>query len=80
MSFWTTFNSQTLTTIVDETGAPAVTYVWYATAGNANNTNKAVWNIKRITDDDAWNIEISFAWSISEFDNIWDDRATLSYA
>jgi len=79
MAYWQEFNVQWLTAIVDETGAPAVSYIWYTTPWNLSNTASPVWIIKRITDDLAWNVTIAFAWNKNSNKNIWDDRATLNY-
>ena len=79
MAFWRETNTQTLSTIVDETGAPAVTYIGYATPGNLPNKSNPVWSIKKITDDSAGNVEVSFAGKNDDNDNVWDDRATLVY-
>lgn len=42
-------------------------------------TSAASWRIKKIVDAGT-SIEITFADGNSNFDNIWDDRASLSYS
>jgi hypothetical protein len=79
MAYWQEFNTQSLTTLVDETGAPAVIYIGYASPGNASNTSLPRRTIKRITDDGAGNCEIWFAGKNNDSDNVWDDRASLIY-
>ena len=60
--------------LVDEDGS--YTYVGEATPGSA--TSAAVWRIKRIEDVDG-DLEIRFANSSSDFDKLWDNRATYTY-
>jgi hypothetical protein len=79
MSYWSQFNSQLSTTKVDETGAPGVIYVGYASAWNDSNTNLPRRTIKRVTDDGAGNTAISFAGRKTSATNIWDDRTSLIY-
>lgn len=62
-------------TIVDEASA-SIIYVGYALPGNV--TSSAVWKIKRIQVVGTETI-IGYADSNAFFDNVWDDRASLSY-
>lgn len=63
-------------TEVDEVSA-SVTYVGIAAPGTA--TSAASWQIKKIITTGA-DIEIVFADGNSNFDNVWDNRAGLSYS
>lgn len=65
-----------LETIVDEANS-TTTYVGYAKLGYAN-TTQANWKIKRITISGSETI-IQYADSNAEFDNVWDNRASLVY-
>lgn len=55
----------------------SVIYLGNAVAGTA--TNSATWKIRRITEtgDDA---VIEYADGNAAFDNVWDNRASLSYS
>lgn len=55
--------------------ASGKTYV--GTSQNGSTTAVAAWQIKRI--DDATG-DITFADGDPDFDNVWDDRTTLSYS
>jgi hypothetical protein len=84
------WNPDTLSYEVATTNAPApalyaleldeasatVTYVGEAEAGSA--TSGAVWRVKRITTTGA---DLSIKWADGDtlFDNVWDNRASLSY-
>lgn len=61
---------------LDEASA-SVTYVGNATPGSV--TSSAVWQVKKITITGA-DIAITWADGDAEFDNVWDDRATLTYS
>lgn len=61
-------------TRVDEASA-TVTYVGEAAAGSA--TSGAVWLIKKI--DETSGIVITFADGNTNYDNVWDNRAALTY-
>lgn len=63
-------------TIVDEAN-DTTTYVGYAKPGYAD-TSQANWKIKRIRISGTETI-IEFADSNADFDNVWDDRASLDY-
>jgi hypothetical protein len=62
-------------TELDDAG-DGVTYVGEATPGTATSTD--AWRIKRITETGP---DVSVQWADGDafFDNIWDDRLTLSY-
>lgn len=61
---------------VDSAGA-GVTYIGYAAAGTA--TSAASWGIKRFTET---GLDVAVAWADGNKtkDNIWDNRASLSYS
>ena len=61
---------------LDEASA-TVTYVGEAAAGSA--TAGAAWRIKRITTTGA-DLSVQWADGDTNFDNVWDNRAGLSYA
>lgn len=67
--------STTSKTIIDEASA-TITYIGEADLGSA--TSAAVWRIKRISVAGSITT-IEFADSNANFDNIWDNRAALSY-
>lgn len=60
-----------------EKASASVTYVGKALPGSE--TNEAVWQIKKITSVGP-DLSIEFADGNSDFDNIWDDRAGLTYS
>jgi|ETNvirome_6_1000_1030641.scaffolds.fasta_scaffold13580_3 hypothetical protein len=53
-----------------------VTYIGQAAPGSTS--NQAVWRIQRVNIVGS-SIEILYADSNDNFDNVWDDRGTLSY-
>lgn len=57
-----------------------VTYIGWAAPGTA--TSAASWRVKRITESSlgSGDYEMVFADGDSDFDNVWDNRASLSYA
>ena len=59
-----------------ENASSTVTYVGQAAPGTA--TNAAAWRIKRITDTGS-TVTVDWANGSDAFDQIWDDRATLTY-
>lgn len=68
--------SEDLAIRIDET-SNTVTYFGYAAVGSANSS--AVWKIKRMT----VSLKITtvvYADGDTNFDNIWDNRASLSYS
>ena len=63
-----------LLVLVDE--VDTVTYVGRAEPGAA--TSSAIWQISKIIDGAV--MQVLFADGNSDFDNVWDDRASLSYS
>lgn len=61
---------------LDDAGG-GVTYVGNAVAGSV--TSASVWQIKKIVES-AGDITITYADGDSLFDNIWDNRASLTYS
>jgi hypothetical protein len=59
--------------------SPTITYVGEAPTGT--DTSKALWRIKRI-DSNAPGTVLTMTWADgnSDFDNVWDNRASLSYS
>ena len=53
-----------------------VTYIGQAIVGSSE--SDSVWQIKRITTTGSV-IDIKFADGDSDFDNVWNDRASLTY-
>lgn len=68
--------SSTLDLLLDDTTTANNTYIWEATIWSA--TSSAVWRIKKL-DETSW-LLLWWADSDANFDNIWDDRASLSYS
>lgn len=66
----------TLATIVDEVSA-SITYLGKADPGTA--TASALWQIQRITTSGT-TTTVQFADGNSDFDNVWNNRASLSYS
>jgi hypothetical protein len=62
-------------TILDEAGA-GVSYMGEAAPGTG--TDEALWRIRRITES-AGDVTVEWADGDSSFDNVWDDRAGLTY-
>ena len=62
--------------VVDEADATTI-YVGEATPGTA--TSAASWRVKRV-DSSSITAEILYADGNDSFDNIWDNRASLSYS
>lgn len=65
-----------LTTRIDEASS-TVTYIGEAAPGTA--TSSALWRVKKI-DSTTNPTKIVFADGNDLFDNVWDDRASLSYS
>lgn len=64
------------TVLLDETGA-GVTYV--GRAAPSSPTSLAVWQIKKLeTNGNVFSV--SYANGNSNFDSVWDDRASLNYS
>lgn len=62
--------------VVDDTTTASVTYVGKARPGSV--TSSAVWQVKKI--DQTSGVVITWADGNTLFDNIWDNRASLSYS
>lgn len=70
------FSKQEEPSIIDDTGVGGITYVGFAKTGAS--TAAARWKIKKITEVGTITT-IQYADGNSKFDNIWDDRASLTY-
>jgi hypothetical protein len=72
----------TLEKQVDFTDSDATVYQGFAEPGAL--TSQAVWRITKTTftsnSPNSDDVEVRFADSNSDFDNVWDDRASLSYS
>lgn len=68
--------SSSLTLQMDEAGS-GITYVGEAAIGSA--TSAAVWRIKRLDESGSPELIIKWADGDADFDNIWDNRASLTY-
>ena len=53
-------------------------YVGEAPPGSA--TSSAVWRIKKVTWSDSKATAVEWADGNTKFDNVWDDRASLTYS
>jgi len=62
---------------MDDAGA-GITYVGESSPGSV--TSAAVWRIKKLDESVADDLTILWADGNSSFDNVWDDRAGLSYS
>lgn len=71
-----TTHAAQLTTRLDDATTSNITYIGEASVGA--NEGSASWRIKRI--DETSNLKILFADGNSNFDNIWSNRASLSYS
>jgi len=67
---------QSVKTLVDDVGG-GVTYVGEANPGTATYTN--TWRIRQITEVGA-DVSVLWADGNDNFDNIWDNRASLVYS
>lgn len=65
-----------LTLRLDDTTTANVTYVGYGGIGAA--TSAATWRIKKL--DETTGLVITWADGNRKFDNVWDNRASLSYS
>lgn len=62
-----------------EHGASGPVYIGEAIVGSSQ--SNSVWKIKKLTYDGSGNLAATlFADGNDNFDNIWDDRASLSYS
>jgi hypothetical protein len=71
-----TTHAAQLTTRLDDTSTLNMTYVGEANIGSAESS--AVWRIKRI--DETSGIKILYADGDSNFNNIWNNRTSLTYS
>ena len=55
-----------------------ITYYGYSIPGAIDKTNQAIWKIKKI--DETSDMIVSWADGNANYDNIWDNRAALSYS
>ena len=60
----------------DSSGLPI--YIGVAVPGSA--TSSAVWQIRKFTYSDNFLTSVTFADGDEYFDNVWDNRASLSYS
>lgn len=65
----------TYAVLIDDSAAP-LTYIGSALPGSV--TSAAVWQVKLL--DETTGLVTTFADGDANFDNIWDDRASLSYS
>lgn len=63
-------------TLIDE-ASTTVTYIGEANPGTA--TSAAEWRVKRLTEVSN-DVQVEWADGNDSFDNIWDNRAALSYS
>ena len=63
-------------TYIDDYTTSNVTYVGKATSGTA--TSAASWQIQKV--DETTGVIVTWADGDDNFDNIWDNRASLSYS
>lgn len=76
VSFSASLNRVDLTLLLDDVGG-GITYIGTAQPGTA--TSDADWKIKRLDESDSTDIQILWADGDALFDNIWDDRVSLTY-
>jgi hypothetical protein len=67
---------QALAVQLDEVGA--ITYIGEATPGSI--TSDPVWRVKRMDESGDPELIITYADGDSNFDNVWDNRLTLTYS
>jgi hypothetical protein len=66
-----------LALLLDDTEAGGISYVGEALPGAA--TSAASWRVKRLTETGP-DVAVQWADGNGNFDNVWDDRASLSYS
>lgn len=66
------------TDTVDPAASPEITYRGDAVPGTA--TSAAAWRVSRLTAADDGDVTIEFADGNDNFDNIWDNRLSLTYS
>lgn len=72
-------NADNLVTKLDYDGGTNPVYIGLATPGTA--TSEAKWLIRKLTFDGSNNpTDIQFATGTPNYDQIWDNRASLSYS
>ena len=62
--------------LLDDTTTINMTYIWEAVIWTA--TSSALWRIKRL--DETTGLAVGWADSNANFDNIWDNRVSLTYS
>ncbi len=67
-----------ITIIASVSGTSKLEYIGYAKPGTA--TSAASWQIKKISYSGNNTTSILFADGNTKFDNVWDNRAALSYS
>lgn len=70
--------TENLTSAYDYDGSGNPIYIGKATAGSAKST--AVWQIKKLTWDGNNLTDIQWANGNTNYDNVWNNRASLSYS
>ena len=63
----------------DQDADPA-TYAYLGTAVPGTNTNAALWRIQKLTFSPDGDVVATWADGNANFDNIWDNRASLTYS
>lgn len=61
-----------------DVASSTVTYIGKTYVGNATSTPE--WRIQRMTSDAGGGLVIEYANGSSNYDQAWDDRASLSYS
>lgn len=65
------------TTLVDE-ASTEITYIGKTKNGSATDTSSAIWQIKKVTESGTIST-IAYADGDDKYDNIWANRASLTY-
>jgi len=63
--------------ITDTTTTPGTTYMGRADAGTSRSA--AIWQVRKYFTNANGNTELAWADGNADFDNVWANRATLSY-
>lgn len=69
-------SAETFNIEIDDTTTASVTYVGFASPGTV--TSVASWRIMKI--DESSGTSVTWADGDADFDNVWDNRASLSYS
>ncbi len=77
VTFFKRLQDSDSTMLVDNDGN-GFTYVGFAIPGSA--TSAAIWKIKRVDESVLNDVKIEWADGNISFDNVWDNRAGLSYS